>query len=291
MPLLYHGFAKHTEGAGGCLHFGFLRFLRRIAEAYWWGPRLPHMPPPPNWRNSWFDNRFNQGVKKLEDCLFKIIRCAERIDECGPALAAGPAAMAKMEPLAAFQRADRDVSIDLDSILSYLKITADCLADAVPNVYGRAGQSICRRNFGGMRAWFSKHGGAPYPEFRKILQARTGWFGLLSGIEGRPGLRTVITHDRGIYRLIIAGGGTNIDAVQPVLVGDENVISGNVIQDLSHSMRGLCEFLDASLLYVPGEVNRQVDPTYPVEHRLAPGATTFCDFATFRAEWLFPRLG
>jgi hypothetical protein len=259
--LTAHGLIRTLSGDLG-LRMGMLSLLGWLNKEYVEGPMFGKNPDPSHWPDRWFDPKFRQAVLKYEDCARKLDRVAQRFADCIDIVNDyEPHTGMSLADYAKFQEAHVDVPILLDSMILYLRMQADCLANAVPNLYGRAAKhQMPRESLRDLARWFT----AKRPDFdhgfRDILERHLDWFADLAGEgSGRgQGLRDLIVHYRGTYLISwsyvpkIAG----TDGVRASLMNESGFVADNVIPLLRGIVRGYFNFLDQTQAHFLHRLNQ-----------------------------------
>jgi hypothetical protein len=242
MSTKFHGVRfDESSTTSGWIHFGFLRLLHVIYNFQY--------EKYPAWPNKWLDRKFSQAVIKFEDCFWKFNRVAELFFGCLETFKRYHNSL-KVGDVESSERALQDIQIYLDSMLFYLRIQLECLADVIPNLYGQRGsqQSIARNGFTDHKSWFTKKRKDFDPKYTSILELESNrdWFKLLVGEGKGPGrLRDVVTHQRGVYQLdwSIPGMGAGL-GLWAALVGDSGFAEEDVVVAIKSIVTGYFLFLD-----------------------------------------------
>jgi hypothetical protein len=241
----YHGYEYPAPDWAGRFHFGILRFFQRIEHGYYF--RVKGDEEPPAWPEKWFDRKFVQAVAKFSDTFHKLDLVAWLLE---------------IERMKIFENKDqreidkyskhlhglRAVPIYLDSLLFYLRILADNIADLTPYLYPvSSGRQIARRSFRDHRKWFIKNDKFD-PDYTRIVTNYTDWFDILAGkIEGQ-GLRDKIIHHRGTFQVSYTTD-TEVDEFKLTagIVGDSGWLVSDIFPELTMTTSKLFLFLDQFL--------------------------------------------
>lgn len=200
MGLKYHGLLVESENSGQ-LRFGIDKLLGSCL--YWIWNTKKEVPDSVQTVVKRFNNKvYTQCVAKFRDSVFKIdkailnlstaIDIFERKDEY---LKNG----STVEQINKYLNTQSEIPYHLDSLLSYIRILADCLAFSIPFFYSSA-KNISNRSFNDHRKWFLKTRSNFDLEYNEILLSRTRWFDLLAG-ENPKGVRDSIIHNFATYQL------------------------------------------------------------------------------------------
>lgn len=274
----YHGL-ETTDGVDeGWVRFGFLRLLQALSTSF----RFPFPAPGGaaerlRWQEAWFDRKFDQAVRRFQDIFFKLDRVAAHFSECldeirrfGTTLddvrRPDQSASLDIAAFARFQNAYGDVEIYLDSLLFYLRIHADCIANIVPNLYGQQARraSLARDSFRDHIRWFGRMS-AFDPVYAAFLSTNTGWFEKLAGGSRGQGLRDKIVHHRATYQLSWTTGSRF--ELHAGLVGDSGFLIHDVVSEVKEIVGGYCLYLDGLLehfsRHLQSEIQGSVVPSLP----------------------------
>lgn len=273
MPHKFHGpFFEPQEDVGWFYH-DFLRLLHTLSFQFTW-PAFSKDEKRLEWPDKWFDRKFDQAVRKYQDCFWKLDTCARHFSRCEEAIRrCRPEGKRELSVGAEFSAAFNDIPIYLDAMLSYLRIEADCIANIIPNLYGKQGkkQSIARDSFRAQVAWFTKKRRDFDPQYTSILDSDVEWFRMLAGErrgEGE-GLRDTTFHYRGTYQLgwAIPEIGEELQ-VSAGLVSDSGYVDPDVIQSLKSIVADYFLYLDRIYEHFGERLRSEVgEGLYPIPER------------------------
>lgn len=236
----YHGI-RYDEGKGTwAFHFSIIRLLWLFAD----DKRFA-------WSDKWSDNKSNQAITAFQNTFNKFDRAAEQFDRRAEIIkqhhdVSDPLSFSK------FDSAIRDMPLYLDSMLTYLRIQAECLGDLIPYFYGQQGkkESMPRDGFRKHLDWFTEKRVSYDPRYKEILLAHQDWFMKLGG-EGRgKGLRNIIMHQRGTYQISrISSDDPNDFELQVSLISDSGIVHDNVLPELKEIVLGYFLYLDEAFIH------------------------------------------
>jgi hypothetical protein len=176
-----------------------------------------------------------------------------------------------------------------------LRITADCLANITPNLYGELGrkkQGLPRGRFREQRKWFTSPDGRDFdPNYTTILEKYTGWFDVLAGKGDKDyGLRDKIIHHRGTWQF----RGYYEPPIETIelaagLYGDSGWIIDDIMPELTTIVFELCLFLDQFVTHFNARIGEEIG-SEPVQLS-NPFHTELYRFDEPPSSlWLFPRV-
>jgi len=257
----YHGieFDGDTK-TKGILRVGMLRFLEILYVEFYFTPAFRPIEAA-KWPDKWIDGKFRGAVDKFKDTFMKFDTISRYLSQ-SIELAMKHKDSRKMNQYAHFLKAMTDIPIYLDSLLLYLRIQADCLANVIPNLYGEEGrrQSIARDSFRDQTNWFIKKKPDFDPTYTKILLENTEWFEMLAGKSRGQGLRDILVHYRGVYQL----GWTSLSTGETIsfnasLRNESGYVENNLIPTLKTVVAGYFEFMEKAYLHFRGVVLEKVE--------------------------------
>lgn len=257
MSPMFHGIQQAKENRDGHFHFAVRGFFLHIDHMYF-GVRAADAPP---WAGSWLDRTFSQACGKLADTFGKLHLAAGLFGQAHRDIGEFKDAR-EHEKYSRHSQAIKTVPIYLDSILFYLRIFADCLANLTPRLYGRQGRNIAWRSFRDQRKWFTSKCPTFDPTYADILNQHTTWFETLSGGPPGEGLREEIVHYRGTMQLSYTVD-TPAEETQVAagLIGDYGWICDNVLPVLTQLVFELFVFLDHFVSHFNTVVGEQIGRT------------------------------
>ncbi len=285
----YHGFQYPAPDCDGRFHLATLRFFQTIEHKYFF-PRTEGEPPPPHWPDRWFNRKFIQAVHKFADTFHKLL------------LVSG---LLEIERNNVFENKDerdrekyskhlhglRIIPVYLDSLLFYLRILADNIADLTPYLYPKQdGEQIGRRSFRNHRDWFLNKKPEFDPEYTDILQNRSQWFDLLAGKAEGEGLRDKIIHHRGTFQISYTTASEVDDfKLSAGMMGDSGWLFDDIFPQLVSMTSDVFMYLDLFVSHFSDYVEKKLgDRLFDLNN---PYQTELFRFdKPLTAFWLFPRV-
>jgi hypothetical protein len=260
----------------------FIRSNSTIA----FGIRSAGEKPPPNWPDKWFDRKFRQAVPKFTDTFNKVYLVAMLL-EIERRNVFDSKDKRELEIYSKHLHGRQTIPIYLDSLLFYLRILADNLADLTPYLYPvQAGKQIANRSFRRHRNWFLKSN--LDPEYKDILANRTQWFDVLAGKAEGEGLRDEIIHNRG--RIVISQAtASEVDdfKLTASIVGDSGRLIDDIFPQLVSLTSELFTFLDHYVIHFSDYVAKKLGQS--LLDLSNPYHTEWFRFPEpLRSFWLFP---
>ncbi|MGE5113690.1 MAG: hypothetical protein ACM3JB_22735, partial [Acidobacteriaceae bacterium] len=162
------------------------------------------------------------------------------------------------DELAKHMAATYDIPIHLETLIIYLRIFADCLANVVPYFYGPKRKTIPSDSFRAQRNWFLKRRPNFDSEYSAILKEGSRWFNVLAGDPPNyVGLRDAVIHYRGGIQLMFRPQGSHPAKVIAMLYSDYRTLTGDLIVTLEKLFRDLCVFLDGFVQHFAHKVNHE----------------------------------
>jgi len=283
----YHGYEYPASDWAGRFHLGTLRFFQRIVHGYVF--RVKGDEEPPAWPEKWFDRKFDQAVTKFSDTFHKLELVAWLVE---------------IERMNIFENKDereidkyskhlhglKVVPIYFDSLLFYLRILADNIADLTPYLYPvSSGRQIARRSFRDQRKWFLKNYMLD-PDYTRIVTNHTDWFDALAGkVEGQ-GLRDKIIHHRGTFQVSYTTD-TEVDEFKLTagIVGDSGWLVSDVLPELVMTTSKLFLFLDHFLCHFSGYLENKLGKSI-FDFNNSHHTELFRFNKPLLSFWLFPRV-
>jgi hypothetical protein len=281
----YHGYEYPAPDCRGRFHFGTLRFFHTIEIEYCF-PRGTEEKPSPNWSDRWFDRKFRQAVSKFTDTFHKIYLVAVLI-EIERNNVFDNKDERDIEKYSKHLHGLRTIPVYLDSLLFYLRILADNIADLTPYLYPMPeGKQIANRSFRDHRKWFLKNNFDPV--YKDILDSHSQWFYVLAGKAEGEGLRDKIIHHRGKFQIsYTTASEVNDFKLTAGIVGDSGWLIDDIFPRLVSVTSELFTFLDHFVSHFSDYVAKKVgqslfDLSNPYHTEL------FRFDEPLRSFWLFP---
>jgi hypothetical protein len=247
MTARYHGYRYPAPDCAGRFHFGTLAFFQTIEHQHVW--RIKGDEKPPDWPERWFDRKFRQACTKFSDTLHKLYTVAHLIDVERRNIIEYQDKR-ELEQYAKHLHGRRTVPIYLDSLLFYLRILADTIADLTPYLYPESdGKQVACRSFRDQRKWFM--GNEQFDvDYTRVLTDYSDWFDTLAGKAEGEGFRDKIIHRRGTFQVMFAvGGETDEFGLRAGIVGDSGWLTNDIFPELIATTSGLFLFLDCFLIH------------------------------------------
>jgi len=284
----YHGYEYPAQDCNGRFHFATLRFFQMILSKYCF-PRNKDERPPSHWPDRWFDRKFMQAVSKFQETFHKINLVSslleiernnvfENKDE------------RDLEKYSKYLHGLQTIPVYLDSLLFYLRIFADNIADLTPYLYPRQlGERIGKKSFRKHRKSF-RNNNEYDPEYADILASHSHWFDVLAGKGEDEGLRDKIIHHRGMFQISYTTA-SEVDDFELVagIVGDSGWIIDNIFPQLVSVTSELFMYLDHFVSHFSDDVEKKLgDRLFDLNN---PYHTELFRFDKPLASfWLFPHV-
>lgn len=291
MALRYHGLVVGTPDSGE-LRFGMECLIGSCQSWLWYFQ--DGLSDSAKQAVSRFHNRaYWQCAKKCKDTVHKLnkavynLSCRMDIMERKEEYVYDGA---PLEKAAAFFEAIEDIPYHLDSLISYLRVLADCIAFAIPFFY-RTDESIANRSFRDHRKWFLEKKPDFDAEYAAVLQNTSTWFNRLAG-EDHKGIRDIIFHHFSTYQL---GWSHFPDGKMQVLVqqvASDGIHDGDLIFTINDTIAGFFEYLDATYAIFGERIAKEFEPltTKSLEERSI--FVKFTAFTDLRRKYrLYPLIG
>jgi hypothetical protein len=286
----HHGIEQPAQDCFGRFHFAVWRFTACLQHWYYLPP-LTAKGDVPSWPTIWKSNKFDEACVCLKQTLDKLNRVAWLLETARRTITE--------KPLESMGMPHRDLAIHLDSILSYLLVFADTVAQLTPYLYGQEGRKA-NITPGGFRRqrdkWFLTDKNDLDVEYAEILRQHTHWLDTLVGQGGDDeGLRNHVIHHLARFDIVPMsedGGDSS------VLAGMFGKISGDVygyIHDdvfpvLTEVVAGLCVFLDKYVEHFNVRVGNQVGRNTIID-LTDPHQTEGCRYdGELGSLWLYPKV-
>jgi hypothetical protein len=200
MTLKYHGLVVDTPESGQ-LRFGIEPLIGSCQSWVWKFEK--DLPKAIQNTLKRFDNLvYWQCAKKCKDTVHKINKAIYNLGFCMDIFERKQEFAfngAPIDKAAIYFKASDDIPYHLDSLISYLRVLADCIAFAIPFFY-RTQESIANRSFREHRKWFMEKKPDFDPDYKAVLMYHSFWFDKLAG-KSPKGVRDVIFHNFGTYQL------------------------------------------------------------------------------------------
>ncbi len=256
----YHGVEFDDKGTtNGILRVGMLCFLQILHVEFYFTP-IFRPKEAAKWPEKWIDGKFRSAVDKFKDTFMKFDTISRYLAQ-SIELAMTHKDSREMNQYVHHLKAMTDIPIYLDSLLLYLRVQADCIANVIPNFYGEEGrrQSIARDSFRDQTRWFIKKKPDFDPAYTKILLENTEWFEMLAGKSRGQGLRDVLVHYRGVYEL----GWTSLSTGETIsfnasLRNESGYVENSLIPTLAAMVAGYFEFMEKAYVHFRGLVLEKV---------------------------------
>lgn len=260
---MFHGLQPNPTGGTGKLLFAVAQFIRTLEDNYS-RPGGRRVEGAPVWPSHTFDDRFRFAAEKLSDTVWKINRVAEltHLARCNVRDLQPPSV--PEEELGRHLAALRDVPIYLETLIVYLRVVADCLANLTPYLYGRKGKSLPKDSFREQRKWLvSKQPGFD-SVYAAILKTNTNWFDVLAGNPpDYIGLRDAIVHYRGGIQIMYQPPSGGAPAkLMPMLFSDYKTLTRDLLTLLQKVMKDMCVFLDRYVEHFNAIASEQTESSF-----------------------------
>ncbi|MBI4826356.1 MAG: hypothetical protein HY807_08045 [Nitrospirae bacterium] len=247
----FHGIEYDDElKTSGVLRVGMLRFIEILYVEFYY--TLIFKPnEAAEWPEKWLDGKFHGAVDKFKDTFLKFDTISRYLSK-NIEVALIHKDSRELDQYSHFLKAMVDIPINLDSLLLYLRVQADCLANVIPNFYGEEGkrQSIARDSFRAQAKWFITKKPEFDPTYTRILNEHTEWFDMLAGETRGQGIRDILVHYRGVYQL----GWTSLSTGKTIsfnasLRNESGYVQNDLIPILAKMVAGYFEFLEKSYVH------------------------------------------
>ena len=259
MKLKYHGLIIQTSQSGQ-LRFG-IEPLICGCESWIWSFEK-NLPSKIKKSLKRFDNRtYWQCAEKCRDTIHKINKAVynlcynidifERKEEF---VFNG----APIEKYQKFFKALEDIPYHLDSLVSYLRVLADCIAYAIPFFYNTK-ESIANRSFRAHRKWFIEKNPTFDPDYTEVLENYSLWFDKLAGKDPK-GVRDIIYHQFGTYQIgltILPNGKNDIFINQ---ITSEGITDPDLTFTITEIINGFFTYLDETYSIFGARILEEFSP-------------------------------
>ncbi len=271
----------------GKVYFAAAQFIR-LLETIYARPGLRPQKNAPTWAYHTFDNQFRWAAEKLWDTVWKINRLAELFEVARGNLRELEPPSVPVEDVAKLTTALTDIPIYLETLIVYLRIFADCIANLTPYLYGQKGKNLPRDSFREQRQWFVQKRSNFDHDYSVILKSSTRWFDVLAGDPPRfVGVRDAVVHFRGgiqlMYQPARTGRPTRVIAT---LYSDYRTITTDLIATLQKLFADMCLFLDRFVEHFAQRANKQTkSPMFDMSNSQA---LLFQYEGELPSAWLYP---
>ncbi len=241
----FHGLQPNTTEGMGRLFFAVAQFIRTLENTYA-RPGGRKLDGAPVWPCHTFDERFRFAAEKLWDTIWKIDRVAELTHLARSNVMDLQPPSVPEEELGRHMAALRDIPIYLETLIVYLRVVADCIANLTPYLYGLEGKNLPRNSFRDQRKWLVSKYPNFDPKYAAILKGHTKWFDVLAGNPPEfIGLRDAIIHYRGGIQIMYQPTAGDAPAkLMPMLFSDYRTLTLDLFTLLQKVMKDMCVFLD-----------------------------------------------
>jgi len=284
----FHGLQTSPTERRGRVLFAAGMFIR-LLEGNYARPGLRTIKNAPTWPSHTFDDRFRFAAEKMWDTIWKVNRAAELMHQARrnvkdlrpPSVVSGE--------LGCHMSALRDIPIHLDSLIIYLRLMADCIANLTPYLYGRKGKSLPRESFREQRKWLISKKPHFDPAYAGVLKSSTKWFDVLAGDPPQfIGLRDAIIHYRGGIQITYSPPDRSAPAkVMPMLYSDYKTLTLDLFKLLQKVMRDLCIFLDQYVEHFTAVASEQTNSLL-LDLKNVEAITLFNYDGELPSAWLYP---
>jgi len=256
----YHGLQLKDDDSG-IFYFGIEKLINRCQSILW----TPIKDQPIEIQN--LVKRFNnpsywQCAHKLTDTVNKMIRAIlflntelDIIQEKDNFLIDG----VPIETALPFFNAMDIIPYHLDSLITYIRIIADCLSFAIPYFYTRTGL-IPTDSFSKQRNWFlNLHNRKLDEEYSEILETNLEWFNQLAG-ENFVGMRDLNFHRFGTYQITFEPTTDKIHHITISHISEKGIVRNDILGDLKELLCGFFSYLDLTYLHFFNKVQNEIFP-------------------------------
>lgn len=264
-PPLRHGLVIDDNDTPIELRFGFVKMVEWLVAAF----RLPRLPDQLDERARWEGHSINwsfqQWTARLRETVWLFDWGARRLTDTAAVLIEQLAPGASGDVRSQRPEAHLEFALFLDSVLSYLRIQADCIAHLVPHLYGKDRQkaSIKSRSFHDQQRWFREKVPPFDAAYKVILDEERDWFEAIRGLAPspgkQPGLRDMRTHTEARYQIVVRTDDEGSSELRPGLVDATGYRYDNVLQELRTAVGGYCRFLDRALRHFGPMIAEQLE--------------------------------
>ncbi len=279
-----HGYEPVAASHKGEFHFAVIKFFKAIEMAQCFPGRNKY-PTLELWSKRQAA-RFLLVLGKLQDTFWKIDRAAELFDEARRKFPDFKPPSTTVEQILANQQAGRDIPLFVESVLSYLKIFVDCLANLTSQFY--PGKQVPYRSFGDQKKWLLRRHDVD-PAYAEILKNSTSWFVTLAGDSDQHGLRDLIVHHMFRTQLFYQPGKTlDQNQVHAFLYGPFGS-TGSLLPSIQELVDELFLYLDSYVTHFSSHVEQRTGASLFNWHDL-PSCVLFEFEAEIPSRWLYPQI-
>jgi hypothetical protein len=287
----FHGLRPSPTGGAGKLLFGVAQFVRTLENNYA-RPGGHRVKGAPVWLSHTFDDRFRFAAEKLWDTVWKINRVAEltHLARCNIRDLQPPSV--PVEELGRHMVALLDVPIYLETLIVYLRVVADCVANLTPYLYGQKGKNLPKDSFREQREWLVSKKPGFDSAYVAILKTNTNWFDVLAGNPpDYIGLRDAIVHYRGGIQIMYQPPTGGAPAkLMPMLFSDYKTLTRDLFTLLQKVMKDMCVFLDRYVEHLNAIANGQTQSS--LLNLGDPLASVLFQYeGELPSAWLYPFIG
>lgn len=179
-------------------------------------------------------------VHKLNKAVFNLGRCMDIYERQEEYMFDGTS----LEKAGIFLRASDDLPYHFDSLLSYLRILADCVSFAIPFFYDTK-ESIANRSFREHQVWFTKKKPSFDREYSSVLHEKAAWFDELAGKQPK-GVRDLVFHQFATYQLGMIGYKTDESRISVDLVTPDGIRGPDFLFTVDAIIVSFFSYLDAT---------------------------------------------
>jgi len=288
MNLKYHGIVVNNDNSGQ-LRFGIEPLIGNCQSWVWnFKKDLPDTIKESLKR---FNNRaYWQCAKKCKDTVYKINKAVYNLGRCIDVFEHQEEYSfdgAPIDKAAKYFKASDDIPYHLDSLISYLRILADCIAFAIPFFY-RTDESIANRSFRDQRKWFLEKKPDFDEKYSDILKHYSLWFDKLAG-KSPKGVRDVMFHNFGTYQLGCAHFPDGKNEIFINQITSEGILDQDLAFTLTEIIYGFFSYLDQTYSLFGVRIAEEFSPFITSDLVKRSVFMIFKNFDNFRKKYrLYP---
>ena len=244
---------------------------------------------PPEWPEKWFDTKFRQASTKFADTFHKFHLVAGLIEQERINVFENKDEL-NIEKIVKYSHGLRILPVHLDSLLFYMRILADNIADLTPYLYPESfGRQFAVRSFRRHRKWFLDNEEVD-PTYTGILQQCTDWFDVLAGKERDEGIRDKMVHYRGTFQLSYNAADSIEDfQITAGMIGDSGWLFDDIFPLIISTTAKFFIFMDKYLEHFVGQLDEKL--AGPIFDMGNPINTELFRFNKLLPSfWLFPEV-
>jgi len=245
MPAKYHGLRIVAPDSGD-LRFGINQLIGSC-QSWVWGFE-PDLPEALKASLTRFANRaYWQCARKCQDTVHKLNKAVFNLGRCMDIFEREEEYMvdgAPLERAGVYLQAAEDLPYHFDSLLSYLRILADCVSFAIPFFYSTR-KSIANRSFREHQAWFTKKEPDFDPDYSSVLREKAAWFDKLAGKHPK-GVRDLVFHQFATYQLGLTRYRAGESRIAVDLVTPEGIREPDFVFTVDEIIVNFFSYLDAT---------------------------------------------